>query len=378
MTRWDRDGGVRWRRRMPDGGRRRTATSRMLLGRTLGVGAAAALGVTALVDARRVAHDPARLLLADPPEGRKLDVCGADGTRLHCDVLGPEDAPTVVLVHGWTCCREFWAPQLTALAGRYRVVAYDLRGHGRSAAPEGGDFSAEALADDLAAVLDAALPEGKQAVLVGHSLGAMSIVSWAGRHADSVQQKAAAALLLSTGTSDLVTESLILKPPAGLSKPSAAVSRRVMGAALPYGFRNPVTHRMVRYVALSPAASPAQVAFCERIVLACDRRWRAATARTLSRLDLDAALDHLDVPTAVLGGSADRLTPPVLSERLASHLPQLLERVELPGVGHMSPVEASSEVNRRIEQLVETYLSAAPARPSQPGRTLVGGVQRSP
>lgn len=323
--------------------------------RGVAAGAAATLGVQAVVDARRVARDPARALLSDPAEGRKLDVRGADGTRLHVDVLGPEDAPTVVLVHGWTCCREFWAPQLNALSSRYRLVAFDLRGHGRSEAPQGGDFTPEALADDLAAVLAAAVPEGRKALLVGHSLGAMSIISWAGRHR-AVGDRVAAALLLSTGTSDLVTESLILKPPAGLSKPWAVISRHSMAAPVPYGFRNPITTRIVRYVALSKQASPAEVDFCSRIVLACDRRWRSATARTLTKLDLDHAIEHLDVPTLVLSGTADRMTPPVLAKRLAERLPQLIERVELPGVGHMSPVEAPDEVNRRIEEMVARYL----------------------
>ena len=76
-----------------------------------------------------------------------------------------------------------------------------------------------------------------------------------------------------------------------------------MAAAIPYGFANPVTHRVVRYVALSPQATPAQVRFCERIVLSCDRRGRSATARTLTRLDLDHAIEHLDVPTVVLGAA---------------------------------------------------------------------------
>lgn len=330
-------------------------------GIAVGVGAAGALAATALRDRRAVAADPAAVWLTDPPEGRKVDVRGADGTRLHVDVLGPDDAPTVVLVHGWTCCREFWAPQLNTLANRYRLVAYDLRGHGRSGAPQDEDFSPEALADDLSAVLSATLRDGEKALLVGHSLGAMSIVSWAGRHADEVTDRAAAAALLSTGTSDLVTESLILRPPAGLSKPAAAVSRRAMALAVPYGFHNPVTNRIVRYVALSPSASPAQVAFCEKIVLECDRHWRAATARTLSKLDLNHAIEHLTVPSLVLGGSADRLTPPVLSERLASRLPNLVQRVELPGVGHMSPVEAPEVVNRWIERMAVDHLTPARA-----------------
>src|ERR1700712_4743658 len=135
-------------------------TGRQVGGLAVAVGAAV-LAAVAARDARRVAHDPARVWLTDPLEGRKLDVTSADGTRLHVDVLGREDAPTVVLVHGWTCCREFWAPQLNTLAERYRLVAYDLRGHGRSGAPKEEDFSPEALADDLSAVLAAALRDGE-------------------------------------------------------------------------------------------------------------------------------------------------------------------------------------------------------------------------
>jgi pimeloyl-ACP methyl ester carboxylesterase len=330
--------------------------SRRRPGVAAGLGVAALLAGQAVVDARRVRRDPARALLADPPEGRKVDVRGTDGTRLHVDVLGPEDAPTVVLVHGWTCRREFWAPQLNALADRYRLVTYDQRGHGRSERPRGGDFTPEALGDDLEAVLRATVGDGRRAVLVGHSLGAMSIVSWAGRYRATVRDRAAAALLLSTGMKDLITESLILKPPAGLSKPAAALAARGMAAPVPYGFRTPLTHRIVRYVALSPSATPAQVSFCERIVLGAERRGRAATARTLSTLDLESAIEHLAVPTAVLSGTADRLTPPVLAERLAARLPQLVERVVLPGIGHMTPVEVPLEVNGRIETMVRDHL----------------------
>jgi pimeloyl-ACP methyl ester carboxylesterase len=147
------------------------------------------------------------------------------------------------------------------------------------------------------------------------------------------------------------------------------MSRRAMALAVPYGFHNPMTNRIVRYVALSPSASPAQVAFCEKIVLACDRHWRAATARTLTKLDLDDAIEHLTVPSLVLGGSADRLTPPVLSERLAGRLPNLVQRVELPGIGHMSPVEAPEVVNRWINRMAADHL--VPNR-DQPAVSSVG------
>jgi pimeloyl-ACP methyl ester carboxylesterase len=307
-------------------------------------------------DRRRVARDPAWDLLADPPEGQRVPIRAADGTGLHCTVAGRDSAPTVVLVHGWTCKREFWAPQLNALQHDLRLVSYDLRGHGKSDGPAEGDFSVESLADDLAHVLQATLRDGERTVLVGHSLGAMTIVAFGHRHPELLRERVASVVLLSTGVRDLITESLVLRAPSGLSAPFAAVSRRVVGAELPYGRPNPVTHRAVRYVALSPWASPAAVAFCERIVLDCDRKMRAGFARTLSSLDLEHGLEHLHVPATVLVGAADRLTPPKQTHRLAQRLPHAVEVAEVPRVGHMLPVEAPEEVNKRVLSHVDDYL----------------------
>ncbi|MER5827385.1 alpha/beta fold hydrolase, partial [Streptomyces mirabilis] len=112
---------------------------------------------------------------APPAPARELTAVSADGARLHVEVHGPEDnpaAPVVVLAHGWTCSTAFWAAQIRDLAVDHRVIAYDQRGHGRSPASEA--CTADALADDLEAVLAATLAPGEKAVLVGHSMGGRS------------------------------------------------------------------------------------------------------------------------------------------------------------------------------------------------------------
>ena len=70
------------------------------------------------------------------PRGRTVDVRSADGTRIHTEVFGPEDGYPIVLAHGITCAIRVWANQIADLAGDYRVIAYDHRGHGRSDAPQ--------------------------------------------------------------------------------------------------------------------------------------------------------------------------------------------------------------------------------------------------
>ena len=116
-----------------------------------------------------------------PAAARELTATSADGARLHVEVHGREQDPAVVLIHGWTCRTGFWAPVVRELTQTgHRVVAYDQRGHGRSPGADPRAYGPEVLADDLCAVLDAALRPGERAVLGGHSMGAMTLVAAAG------------------------------------------------------------------------------------------------------------------------------------------------------------------------------------------------------
>ncbi len=335
--------------------------------RALVAGAGAALAAGAGVarwqaDRRAIAADPAGRVLAAPLEGRRLAVTARDGTALNALELGPPDAPLVVLVHGWTCALRFWTCQLQALSGDCRVVAYDLRGHGESERARDRDYSIEAHADDLEAVLAAAARDGEPAVVAGHSLGAITLVAWAGRHPDEVAQRLAGAVLVNTGMGDLITESFVLRAPARLDAVRQAVGRTLLSASapLPKG-PTPISHRAVRYVALSPSASPAQVAFCERIVLECPRDVRAANGGTLSRLDLHDAVESLTAPTVVVAGEEDKLTPPPHARRMAQTLPDLVDHVLIPRAGHMAPVSHPDVVTGAIRRLVDRHPAGARA-----------------
>ena len=303
-------------------------------------------------DRRRLAADPERHALAELPAGREASVRSADGTRLQARVFGPDTGPTVVLVHGWTCTHRFWVRQIRELARSLRIVAYDLRGHGESEAPEASDYSTDALAADLDAVLAQLVPRGERPVVAGHSLGAMSIVAWAGVHPERVPRQLAGAVLVNTGIGDLVTEALLLRAPSALGRGRQVAGRAVMSVKAPVPKRStPISSRAVHYVALGPDASPAQVAFCETMFLNCRRDVRAACGGTLSTLELSHAVERLDVPVAVIAGERDRLTPPAHSRRLAAALPQLAVHDELARVGHMAPVEAPDAVTGRIREL---------------------------
>ncbi|MFE7646417.1 alpha/beta hydrolase [Streptomyces phaeoluteigriseus] len=288
---------------------------------------------------------------APPAPTRVLTARSADGTELHVEVHGPDHAPAVVLAHGWTCSTAFWAAQIRALSADHRVVAYDQRGHGRT--PASPACTADLLADDLEAVLTATLAPGEKAVIAGHSMGGMTIMAASARPA--FRDHAAAVLLCSTGSSRLVAESTVVPMRPGRLR--TWLTGHILGSRAPLGPVTPIARRILKYATMGAGSAPHMVEACARIVHACPRRVRHAWSNVLDLLDLDHAVRELRVPAAVIVGSADRMTPPVHARRIAEALPHCVGLTELPGLGHMTPVEAPELVTGMIRDLVTTHVS---------------------
>lgn len=287
-------------------------------------------------------------------EPRVRSVVTADGATLHVREYGDPDADPIVLSHGWTCSADFWSPQVNHLAGAYRVVVYDQRGHGSSDVGTRA-LGPDVLGDDLADVLAATVTADRKAVLAGHSMGGMSVMSWAGSHPGQVRDYVKAILLANTASDSLVRETTVIPLPPGFPRVPTRVATTILGSPLPIPV-TPLSAHAVRYVALGRDATKAEVEFCEKIVRECNPRTRGIWGTALSTLDIREALENIDVPTTVLVGSADRLTPPVQARALALALGRagVLDRlVELPGVGHMSSVEALDAFDAELVRMAE-------------------------
>ncbi|MER5866110.1 alpha/beta hydrolase [Kitasatospora sp. NPDC002040] len=299
---------------------------------------------------------PADCVLPDAAEEYRIR--SADGHWIHAAGYGPEDAPLVVLAHGWTCSTRFWAPVIHQLAADHRVVAYDQRGHGRSDIPAtAAGYSTAKLADDLAAVLGRVVPAGARAVLAGHSMGGMTIMAAADRA--EVADRTAAVLLVSTGPGDLLTELKVVPgavPGRGLRR---FLGRQLLQSRLPLGRVSPVSRAALKYATMGPATPADLVEASARIVHACPTGVRYRWSRVLGTLDLYAELSRLTAPTAVVVGTRDLLTPPVHARRMLAALPAPEGLLELPGVGHMSPLERPAEVAGEIRRLVNSRLLTA-------------------
>lgn len=280
-----------------------------------------------------------------------VTVHATDGVPLHVEVEEPDDPeaydaaglPTLVFAHGWVLDLNCWHYQRAALRGRARMVFYDQREHGSSGDATPESCTLDQLGDDLKSVVDAVAPTGPL-VLVGHSMGAMTVMSFAAQYGDLVRDRVAAVVLMGTSAGDLMrpTDPLArLQPWLPRFGPLLAQARRVDSF--------PVT----RAFAIGPT-SPAKYADMTDEMITRSRPsalWDFAG--NFVDLDLYDALPALPGKhTVVIGGTKDRLTPMRHSRRLAE-LIDGSELMTLEGAGHMMMLERHEEVTAVIESLWE-------------------------
>jgi non-heme chloroperoxidase len=303
----------------------------------VGAGLAATAAVVAVTGRRWSAAE-------DPCAGHILDVEGAqtfkverpDGAVLDGVVVGSPADPTVVLSHCWTGSRASWEPVAARLvaAGR-QVVLYDQRGHGASTL--GPDApTVDTLGDDLAAVLDAV--DAREAMIAGHSMGGMAIMALAIARPDVMAERVRALVL--AGTAGFGVAGGPLSAPSRLLFGDRRVERLMASRLGPALCRGAVGRR----------PRQAHLVATRNAYLSLPTAVRRDFLIALQAMDFRAGLESMAVPTTVVIGSRDLLTPPRLGRALAAAIPGA-RLVELPGAGHMLPYEEP-------DRLAEIILSA--------------------
>lgn len=325
--------------------------------------AAAAAGGAAWLASRTRGDRPVELPVS-VDGGRERTVKSVDGTEIHVVEYGPQDGPALVLIHAWMCSIELWHRQIEALDTEARIIALDLRGHGRSGLAPTLDYSIEAFADDLNAVLEASLGDGERAVLAGHSMGAMTVGAWALRYAEQVPKRCAAVAMIGTGLGDLTTESLVVNAPIPFAGAKEWLEVALLSTEIPFDAAPEAAVRAgAKFLAFGPDARTEDLALVAAIVRNCPRRVRGLCGGTLSRMDVYEGLSNLEVPAIVIAGEKDRMTPPVHSHKLAELLPASPKVIVAPGAGHMVPLEADETVTNELRKLL-------PEAARKPGRPL--------
>ncbi|OHB84842.1 MAG: hypothetical protein A2V98_26640 [Planctomycetes bacterium RBG_16_64_12] len=238
--------------------------------------------------------------------------------------------PPLVLVHGFPLDHTMWSAQVKALSARYRVIAPDLRGFGRSGASE-GKVTMEQFADDLAALLEA-LDVDEPVVFCGLSMG--GYVAW--QFWSKYTYKVRALVLCDTRAVGDTRETA-----AGRLKTAEQVLRE--GPA-------PLVETMTPklFAEATFQKRPELVESVRRVMLAADPRGVAAAARGMAeRPDVTAWLGRIGCPTLVLVGQFDKISSPEEMRAIAAAIPGA-RFVEIAGAGHMSPLENPQEVNEAM------------------------------
>lgn len=337
-----------------------------LLGAAVGVVATgAAVGLAAeryAVGRVRLRPDPdAREPFFGLPADRTRTVTTEDGVPLHVEEVGPPDAPlTVVFVHGYVQQMAVWHYQRQALAtdSPGRLVFYDQRSHGRSGRGAPETATIDQLGRDLHTVLSEVVPTGP-VVLVGHSMGGMTVMALADAHPELFGPRVVAVGLVATSTGRLAELTF------GLPKAVLPVSRRVL-PLLSRGIRSrPRSFERGRRVGTDLAflltrfggfgdrdVSPSVVQFVEQMGAQTPVDVIAEFYDTFTTHDkLDAIGVLRAVETLLLVGSKDLLTPVDHSRAMADALPGA-HLVVVEGAGHMVLLERPALVTLQLRALI--------------------------
>ncbi len=288
----------------------------------------------------------------------------SDGTQLR--VLARGSGRPVVLLHGITLSADVWTRQLRDLGDAgYRVVAPDLRGHGRSTVGTGG-LGLDRVVDDIHEVLEQM--ELDEAVLVGHSMGGMLALRLLTRDrpgGDRPSHRVAALALVATSAGPVVGRGVPgLRALIALAGPVLGAAGRLTsllpGPSLPDTDVGDPVARMT----FGSRHADDDVRLIRRITARVPARVTAALLVQLVSFDAEAALGEVAVPTTVVVGAEDVMTPPRHAETLAAAIPGA-ELVVLAGCGHMVMLERPDQLDDAVRALAARAPAARPpaARP---------------
>ncbi|MFB7914221.1 alpha/beta fold hydrolase [Streptomyces sp. NPDC056061] len=269
---------------------------------------------------------------------------------------------TVVFSHGYCLNQDSWHFQRAALRGLVRTVHWDQRSHGRSergrAQADGVTVGIDQLGRDLKAVIDAAAPEGRL-VLVGHSMGGMTMMALADQYPQFFRDRVAAVAFVGTSSGRLGEVSFGL-PVAGVN----AVRRVLPGVLRALGSQAELVERgrratadlfaglIKKYSFGSRDVDPAVERFAERLIESTPIDVVAEFYPAFTEHEKSGVLPAFrDIPVLILAGDKDLVTPSSHSEAIADQLPDA-ELVIVPDGGHLVMLEHPETVTDRLADLL--------------------------
>ena len=299
--------------------------------------------------------------------GTVVPVTATDGVALHVEVDGPsprakpQPPVTVVFCHGLALNQDSWHFQRRDLTDLGRLVFWDHRGHGRSGRGAAENATIDQLGRDLYAVIKATAPTGKL-VLVGHSMGGMTVMALADRYPRLFAERVIGVALVSTSPGRLAEVTFGVPAAAGrvlrraAPKALAALNRRPALVARGRHLGGDIEFVLTKRYSFATDVPPALVQFVSRMH---DMTPLDVLAELFPAFDSHDKLDALDVlngvETLILGGEKDLMTPADHSREMVEQVPGA-ELVILPDAGHLLMLEHPDVVTDHLRDLVARAL----------------------
>jgi pimeloyl-ACP methyl ester carboxylesterase len=292
--------------------------------------------------ADQAALEAVGLVLDDRLVHRHIPV--SDGGSIHVVETGA--GPPIVLVHGVTLSVITWARQLNGLSADHRVIAIDQRGHGPSAAGTDG-YGLDRLSEDVIEVLGALDVTG--AVLVGHSLGGMVTMTAAINSRDRLADHVTGLALVATSSHPLAG---VPVPPSVIDRLSARGERSLARAERRChpAIRSASMLTWSMRVAYGSRPDPTAIELGRTMMTAMSPASLGSLLRGIGSFKLKDHLGTIDLPTRVVVGTRDVLTPPRHAKAMMAEGIPHAELVVLPGTGHMVMLECPEELNTMLHE----------------------------
>jgi pimeloyl-ACP methyl ester carboxylesterase len=304
-----------------------------------------------------------------------------DGVSLSVREYGSRDpAHTVVLLHGFCLTKDSWTGPIDHLLHQYgdsiRIISYDHRGHGDSAAAPMHSYHIDRLAADLADLL-AALGVAGPLTLAGHSMGGMVALAYLGRPASQRPVQPDGLILVATAAGKLTQRGLgrfLATPATDILCELAQHAPR----AAEHAFRalaRPVCEVLVRFGGYGTASRDARVGVSAATINATPVATKAGFLRALRDYDQYQTLSSITATTVVISGGADRLTPPSHARDLTRGIPAAT-LVHRPAASHMLLDEAPRIISNALIDIIGAHRTGAMRRPVM--RNYAKAVSRQP
>ncbi len=294
----------------------------------------------------------------EPPDwsdGEIRRIARPDGSTLHAELFGPPDAQPIVFLHGWGSDSTEWKYARRELGERYRLILWDLPGLGRSTSPHNDDFSVDRMAADLDAVLD--LAGGRPALLIGHSIGGMILLTYCRMFPESLRTRVAGLVLAHTTYTNPMRTIKNRRFLTAIEKPVLKPMCQAMAAFAPlfwvlnwFTYFNGSMQRSNSHRTFCGHETREQLDWVSRFL---PKAWPSVVAKGMLgmfRFDEEATLTTVPVPTLVLMGDLDETTQPDASRLMAQRIPGA-ELAAIAPAKHMGLIE----LHRRWAEIVDDF-----------------------